>query len=53
MIANRKEKAADQVRGKRGKSGHEEELLAGAEVGPGKMCPPEINYPEQTHSPRS
>ena len=33
LIAKRKEKAAEQVRGKRGKSGHEKELLVGGEVG--------------------
>ena len=35
-IVKSKEKAADHVRGKRGKSGHEEELLTGGEVSAGK-----------------
>ena len=32
LIAKSKEKAAKQVRGKRGESGHKKELLAGGEV---------------------
>ena len=40
LIAKSKEKAAKQVRGKRGESGHKKELLAGGEVAADKKSRP-------------
>ena len=52
-IAKRKEKAAEQVRGKRGKSGHEEELLAGGEVGVYKKSRALVLHYRGSHCPGS
>ena len=51
LIAKRKEKAAEQVRGKRGKSGHEKELLAGGKVGPGKKSRTLVLHQGGSHCP--
>ena len=52
-IAKRKEKAADQVRGKRGKSGHEEELLVRGEVGVYKKSRALVLHYRCSHCPGS
>ena len=51
LIAKSKEKAAEQVRGKRGKSGHEKELLAGGEVAADKKSRPLVLHYGGSHRP--
>ena len=51
LIAKSKEKAAKQVRGKCGTSGHEKELLAGGEVGPGKKSRTLVLHHGGSHCP--
>ena len=51
LIAKSKEKAAEQVRGKRGKSGHEKELLVRGEVGPGKKSRTLVLHHRGSHCP--